>query len=64
VDAESLTTRPGTLHNDVRRDVPHLSGDIKLAQTVEAGAWIGDRIKIMTVFSVNFADGMQPDSQT
>ena len=60
MDAESLTTRPDTLHNDVRCDVAHLPDDIKLAQAIEAGTRLWNRIEIMTVFTVNFSDRMQP----
>src|SRR6266436_9485238 len=58
VDTEVLGMRPGLLHDDVRRDISHLPDDIKLAQTVEAGTWIHDCIKLVTVLTRDFADRM------
>src|SRR5271166_497552 len=60
VDAQFLTTRPCLLHDDIGRDVPHLSNDIELAQTVKASPPVRDSIKLMAMLIEDLADGVQP----
>src|SRR5258708_38174524 len=58
MDAERLTARPGVLHEDVGGDVAHLANHVELAEAIETGARIGDRVELVPMLVAHFTDGM------